>query len=226
LFSHKGERKYAPLLNLIEMREIVTISILLVVLSFKANGQQDFKRNLIQVGRSGYYFGDNPFKIGKAGGFTNHGIRIYTYAPYLSYSRRQFKHIGFRASFEEYDVSYCKNCPHPEPMKVINRSFYQAQVGILGFASISSKFELIGSLSGVRRFDGSEYGIRMYIDQGWWLEAIWFGHNINGWGGAAGLEVKYKFFKGFIIALKGEHITLNKKPKNQTGITGSLGYEF
>lgn len=209
------------------MKEIVTISILLAILSFQANGQKDFKKNLIQVGRSGYYFGDNPFKIGKSGvGFTNHGIRIYTYAPYLSYSRRQFKQIGFRVNFEEYDVSYCKNCPHPKPMKITNRRFYQAQVGILGYISISSKFELIGNLSGVRRFDGSEYGIEKYIDHGWWEEFIAFGHDINGWGGGTGLEVKYKFFKGFVFALKGEYIILNQEPKNQTGITGSLGYEF
>lgn len=209
------------------MREIVAISILLTILSFKANGQQDFKRNLIQVGRSGYYFGDNPFKIGRFGvGFTNHGSRIYTYAPYLSYTRRQFKQIGFRASFEEYDVSYCKGCPRPEPMKVTNRIFYQAQVGILGFVSISSKFELIVNLSCVRRFDGREHWVEIYIDHGWWEEGIGLGRNINSWGGSTGLEVKYKFFKKFSIALKGEHIILNKKPKNQTGITGSLGYEF
>ncbi|MCC6413888.1 MAG: hypothetical protein IT270_19725 [Saprospiraceae bacterium] len=209
------------------MKNVIGISLMMIVFIFEANGQTDFKKNLIQVGRSGYYFGDQPYRFGKSGvGFTNHGIRIYTYSPYLSYTRHQFKYIGFRVSFEEYDVSYCKDCPRPEPMTVTNRWFYQIQIGVLAYVLKVNKFETMVSINAVRRLLGSESGILIYIDKGWWEEAIGFGNDISAWGGGVGLEMKYRFYKNFSIAVKGEYIRFDTNPKNQLGLTGCIGFEF
>ncbi|MCC6413110.1 MAG: hypothetical protein IT270_15710 [Saprospiraceae bacterium] len=209
------------------MKNVIGISLMMIVFIFEANGQTDFKKNLIQVGRSGYYFGDQPFRFGRSGvGFKNHGIRIIASLPYLSYTRRQFNHFGFRVSFEQYDVRYCKGCPRPEPMTVTNRQFYQIQAGVVAYVFKANKFETVVSLNAVRRFRGFDIGILFYIDKGWWEEAITFVHDINAWGGSAGLEMKYRFYKNFSIGLKGEYIRFDTNPKNQLGLNCNIGYEF
>ena len=137
-----------------------------------------------------------------------------------------FNHVGLRVSFEEFDVSYCKHCTRPEPMKVTNRSFLLLQFGPVGYIPLSDHFELILNLSIARRFKGTDSGIESYIDKGWWEEAIAFVHKTNAWGGVGGIETKFKFFKIFSLSLKGEDILFNIDPKFQVGINGNIGYEF
>lgn len=209
------------------MKNAIGISLILLLFTIHTLSQTDVKKNLIQVGRSGYYFGDQNFRFGKSGiGTTNHSPWIYTYLPYLAYERRQFKNFGMRVSIEEYDVSYCKGCPHANPMEVTNRYFYLFQIGVLAHIPIHDRVELMASVQFSRRFNGNEFGIERYIDHGFWEEAIGFGRNINAWGGGIGLETKCKFYKGFSISIKGEFIRFNNKPSNQLGMNGCLGYEF
>ncbi|TAK29777.1 MAG: hypothetical protein EPO28_19080 [Saprospiraceae bacterium] len=190
------------------MRHFILASLFFLLLVIEAVGQESFKKNSVQIGRSGYYFGDQPFKIGSLGGFTNHGWRVYIYTPYISYSRRQFKHIGFRISIEEYRVAYCKNCIQPKPLEVTNRAFCQLQAGILIYFPVFKRFEAIFSMNGVRRYNGREYGTLKYIDHGTWLEGISFTNKLNAWGVGIVMGAKYRVYKNFSISTKGEYIRL------------------
>ncbi len=194
-----------------------------------SNAQSGTVKHHIQIGRSAFYFNDNPIKIGRSGiGFVNHGIRVYTYAPYIGYTRRFKKSMGLRVSFEEFVAGYCKsgNPCSPKIEEVFFRDFYQLQIDGIKYFSLSNRIEISGLIKAGYRFRGSQSVIVKYVDHGTWIEGVGRTDQIKGLGAGLGLEVKYNFFKKFTFSMKGEYLRFNGTPKKQIGIGALIGYEI
>lgn len=206
------------------MRHLIIVSLLLLMSIPATRGQAGFKKNSIQIGRSGYYFGDNSFKIGELGGITNHGF--YTYTPYLAYSRLQFKHLGLRVSIEKYQVGYFKGRTFPDPFIVFGRNFSQFQIDALGYATLWKKLTFFGTINFAKRYNGEELFVESIYDHGTWIEGRIGFNDINGWGVGTGLEMKYNFYKKLSISFKGNYLKFKDKPKKQYGLNLAIGYDF
>jgi outer membrane protease len=220
------------------LKNILFLLISFLFLNFLHTQEEHYKHQ-IKLGRSAYYFGDQPMKIGQNGLGINSGFWIYF--PYLSYEYKSKKKLSFGLSFEEWSVSYYKYGKElPVAKKIQWRSFLQSQT-FVGFTIYERKKVFVsGSLIGAYRFNTSEGGVHSRINQGSWTEGRTFSNDIKGFGGGCGIEIDYHFYTRFSIAVKGSYIRFSDKrgeisinyeeygeyPKNQLGVTLVVGYSF
>ncbi len=211
------------------MKYFICLFVVVSLFTNGAKGQEDFKKNHLQIGRSGFYFGDRPFKIGRSGvGFTNHGIRVYTYLPYIGYTRRFKNNFGIRLSMEQFEAAYCKKdvpC-RPEVNEIFFRDFYQVQISGVRYFSLSDKVKILAAFTGGYRFKGSQSLIEIYIDHGTWEEGFGRTDKIQGFGGGIESEILISPYKKFTLAIRGELLHFFNEPNRQYGLGAALGYEF
>lgn len=207
------------------------IILLLVTLSSTfAYTQYEYKKNHIQIGRSGYSFGDQPFRIGRIGlGVINHGIGIAPYLPYVSYERRFSSQFSVRLSIEEFMTSYyCKKneCDSPPLNKVFVRGFYDIQVDAKRLLINFNRLRFNGVINSSFIVSGSQSRTIAYIDHGFWRESFVEAESINGIGLGLGTDISYNIFKGITINLKTGYLYYFSPLKNSLYMGLSMGYEF
>lgn len=210
--------------------KVIIILTLTILSSTFVDAQKEYKKNHIQIGRSGYYFGDQPFRIGRVGlGVINHGIGIAPYLPYVSYERRFSSQFSVRLSFEEFTTSYyCKKneCDSPPLNKVFVRGFYDIQLDVKRSFICTDKLQLSGFATSSFVVLGSEHRVIQYIDHGFWREGFSEGVSINGIGLGLGTDISYDIFKGITINLKTGYLYYFSPLKSSLYAGLSMGYEF
>lgn len=215
-------------ININIMRVIIILTLTMICSTF-VYAQKEYKKNHIQIGRSGYYFGDQPFRIGKVSlGKTNHGI--FPVLPFISYERSMSSQFSLRLSVEEFLTSYyCskKKCDHSPPLnKVFLREFFDIQLDAKKSFLYSDKFRLSGFATSSFVIFGSEHRVIKYIDRGFWREGMSEGISINGIGLGLGTDVSYDILKGITINLKTGYLYYFSPLKSSLYAGLSMGYEF
>lgn len=220
------------------MKNLLTCMVLGLALytqpSFAQKPKPDYKKNSVQIGKTGYYFDqENPFGFGRE-------VFIYTYLgkaffmwPYIGYTRKITPSIGFKASIEHYGA--CYECQYygkrwpPIPVFEIGARFFQI-LQINGFYEFSASERLKLILSGGSGYRWSteigELWNTAYIDHGLWREAFASGKAFNEWGVGGAFEIKYKFYKNFSLSAKGEYFSFPKRPVRHWGAGAYIGYDF
>ncbi len=132
------------------MRQTVVIVILaLILLDFggqifaQVNDTRSYKKNEIQIGRTGYYFErTHPLKFPTTILSAGTGFPEF-YVPYLSYRRRVAKLISLKVSYEDYSVAYFETNSMPPLYEILVRNILQAQFVSAFHLSLHSNLEFI-----------------------------------------------------------------------------------
>jgi len=202
--------------------------------SFAQKPKPDYKKNSVQIGKTGYYFDqENPFGFGRV--LIRHipeTKQILFYLPYLSYTRKITRSFGFKASMERFGACYeCKyygkRWPAIPVFVIATRAFKILQVNALYELSVSERLKL--TLSGGGGYRWSEVGElwnTAYIENGLWRESIGSGKPFHEWGVGGAFEIKYKFYKNFSLSAKGEYFSFPKRPVRHWGAGAYIGYDF
>lgn len=194
------------------------------------NTKPDFKKNSIQLGKTGYYFDrENPFGIGERG----FKLKVFwyddilVYLPYIGYTRKFSPAFGMRVSIENYSDCYsCKKYPvnvYPPAFEVMSRNFRHLQFNFLYDYSVTKRLSLL--LAAGSGYRWAPYGELWYVDP--WTDSLeGGGRYFDEWGLGGAFEVKYKFYKQFSLSAKGEYFSFPVRPMQHWGAGAYLGFDF
>ena len=220
--------------------KILFIPLFFCSISF-ISAQTDNFRHQFQLGRSGIYFGDQPFMF--AGFDANIGFEAgkatYIDIPYISYKYSFNDKVRIVISYEKWYTNYYKKHSLPEPLKIEMRALRLYQLSADWILVRLNQLRVATTIKGTYR-KGSELAVHSYIDQGGGSEALMINNNINGFGAGVGIEADYRFYKRFFLIVKGEYLRFSDKrgkidinyqpygdyPKNHFGITFAIGCAF
>ena len=219
------------------MKKTLLFTVLLVAFAMQLATAQEakptFKKNSIQIGKTGYYFdSENPFgfddRIFKFKVFSYDDILAYL--PYIGYTRKFTPTFGMRVSVENYSDCYsCKKYPrnvHPPAFEVISRSFGHLQFNFLYDYSITKRLSVL--LAAGPSYRWASLGEWWYLhDYDQWTDNFeGDGRSFHEWGIGGAFEVKYKFFRQFWLSAKGEYYNFSVRPMQHWGAGAYLGFDF
>jgi len=219
------------------MKKPLLFTVLLVAFAMQLATAQEakptFKKNSIQIGKTGYYFdSENPFGIEKR----IFWLRIISYdeilatLPYIGYTRKFTPAFGMRVSVEDHADCYsCKKHTgngYPPAFEVISRGFRHLQFNFLYDYSVTKKLSFI--LAAGPGYRWATYGELWYpYDYHEWADVTEIdGRSFHEWGIGGAFEVKYKFFRQFSLSAKGEYYNFSVRPIQHWGAGAYLGFDF